>query len=32
MYVWYLTGTTMTGGAYLSPAQVQPDWRIVGGR
>lgn len=32
MYVWYLTGTTMTGGQYLSPAQVQPDWHIVGGR
>jgi hypothetical protein len=32
MYVWYLAGTTMTGGQYLSPAQVQPDWHIVGGR
>jgi hypothetical protein len=32
MYVWYLAGTTMTGGQYLSPAQVLPDWHIVGGR
>jgi hypothetical protein len=30
LYVWYMDGTTYTGGAYLSPMQIDPAWQIVG--
>jgi len=30
LYVWFMNGTTRTGGAYLSPSSVSPDWQVRG--
>jgi hypothetical protein len=30
LYVWYMNGTTYTGGAWMSPTQIDPAWQIVG--
>jgi M6 family metalloprotease-like protein len=30
LYVWFMNGTTQTGGAYLTPSSVSPEWQIRG--
>jgi hypothetical protein len=32
LYAWFLDGTTLLTSAYLSPAAVNPIWRVVGPR
>jgi hypothetical protein len=30
LYVWYMNGATFAGGTYLTPARVDPSWRVGG--
>ncbi len=30
VFTWFMDGTTLTGGAYLSTTPIDPDWQIVG--
>ena len=32
LYIWHLSGTTMVSGSFLTPGQVDPAWRVMGGR
>lgn len=29
LYGWYMSGTSLVSGAWLSPAQIDPEWRAV---